>query len=343
MTAKMLRAAITGVRRAELVEVDRPRPRDNWALVRVEVTPMCTEYKAWKAGWLTGCLGHEAAGTVVEVAQPGKVAVGDRVVVMPMYPCGACPLCVAGDYIHCRNTVDFASFTGSPEGSATYAQYLLKPDWLLPKIPSGMTTEHASLAICSLGPSFGALQRMNTGAFDTLMVTGLGPVGLGAVANGVFRGARVIGVDSNPWRAERARKLGAYAVVDPTDPEAAAAVQELTHGVGVDMALDCSGVPAAHRFCVDMVRRRGQVAFVGECGEDTVLHISDDMIRKGISLHGVWHYNLSLFPAIMHLVAARPDLVDLLVSHILPMSQLQHAFEISTAQESAKILLHPWE
>ncbi len=150
-----------------LKELEKPVPKDNDVLVKVHATPMCTEYGRFEAGVKSEYLGHEAAGEVVDVAQPGRVKVGDRVVVMPQYPCGKCELCVSGNYIYCENTVDFRAFTGSPEGSATYAQYMLKPDWLLPAIPEGVSYERAGLALCALGPSFGAFQSMGVSAFDT--------------------------------------------------------------------------------------------------------------------------------------------------------------------------------
>ena len=56
-----------------------------------------------------------AAGEVVAVAQPGRVAVGARVAVMLQYPCGQCVLCAAGEYIHCEDVVDFAAFSGQDE------------------------------------------------------------------------------------------------------------------------------------------------------------------------------------------------------------------------------------
>jgi L-iditol 2-dehydrogenase len=92
--------AIVGDRRATLVEVPEPQPKDDWAVVKVHAAPMCAEYKAFVSGGKAERLGHEAAGEVAAIAQPGRVRVGDRVVVMPQYPCGKCPLCVAGDYIH---------------------------------------------------------------------------------------------------------------------------------------------------------------------------------------------------------------------------------------------------
>jgi L-iditol 2-dehydrogenase len=340
--AAMKQAAIVGERQAALQEVPEPRPKENWVVVKVHAAPMCAEYKGFVAGHRADRLGHEAAGEVVAVAQPGRVKEGDRVVVMPQYPCGKCALCVAGDYIHCESNTDFARFTGGPEGSATMAQYLLKPDWLLPPIPEGVSYERASLACCALGPSFGAFQTMGLSAFDTVLITGLGPVGLGAIVNARFRGARVLGVESVPWRVERAQKMGAAAVLDPRATDLVAQIRELTDGRGVDCALDCSGSVHAERLCIDATRRKGKVAFIGECGDDLAIRISPDMIRKGLTLIGSWHYNLSAFPSVMKVIRESP-LIDLLISHVLPMSRIQEAFEISASHETAKMLLKPWE
>jgi threonine dehydrogenase-like Zn-dependent dehydrogenase len=337
----MLKAVITGKREAGLVEVPRPAPVENWALVKVHVTPMCTEYKAFVAGRRSEYLGHEAVGEVVEVAQPARVQVGDRVVVMPQYPCGVCDLCIRGDYIHCEHTVDFAAFTGGPEGRATYAQYLLKPDWLLPKIPDGVSYEMASLALCALGPSFGALDAMTTDSFDTVLVTGAGPVGLGAVANAIYRGARVIVTESIPYRAELARSLGADLVLDPRDDTTVARVRDETGGRGVDKAVDCSGVPAAQRFCIDATRRRGEVTFVGECHDPLELRISPDMIRKGLTLRGSWHYNLALYPEILQVIQNSP-VASKLITHRFPMSAIQEAMTVSASHQCGKIILDPW-
>ena len=339
----MKKAVIVGERRAGLVEVPDPEPREDWVVVKVRAAPMCTEYKSFVAGNRQEHLGHEAAGEVVEVARPGRVQVGDRVVVMPQYPCGRCALCVTGDYIHCEHVVDFAQFAGTPEGRATMAQYLLKPDWLLPAIPDGVSYEHASLACCGLGPTFGACERMGVGAFDTVLVTGLGPVGLGGVVNAVYRGARVIGVESHPWRAQRARELGAAEVIDPADGKALQQVLDLTGGRGVDKAVDCSGQVEAHRFCIDAVRRRGQVAFVGECSDETPIRVSADLIRKGLSLVGSWHYNLQYVSGIMQIIARRGPVLDRLISHVFPLEQVQQAWELQISGACAKIILQPWE
>ena len=334
--------AITGKRACELVDKPNPKAAEDFVVVKIHSAPMCTEYKAYAAGHLADCLGHEAAGEVVEVAQPGRARVGDRVVVMPLYPCGKCPLCLAGEYIHCRNSVDPLKVCGCEAGTATYAQYCIKQDWLLLPIPDGVSYDHAAMACCGLGPTFGAMQRMDVGVFDTVLITGLGPVGLGGVINARYRGARVIGVDGNAWRADLARKLGAEAVIDPADKNALQDILDLTGGVGADKALDCSGAPEAQRLMIDALRRRGQAAFVGE-GGDLTITVSSDMIRKGITLHGQWHWNLADAPRMMRMVAESADALDKLITHTFPMSRAGEAWELQLTARSGKVILHPWE
>jgi L-iditol 2-dehydrogenase len=337
----MQQVVVNGVRQATLVETLDLIPVANWVVVKVYAAPMCAEYKTFLAGTQTALLGHEAAGEVVAVAQPGRVKLGDRVVAMPMYGCGKCALCLSGDYIYCQQQPDFTAATGQTDGRSTMAQYILKQDWLLMPIPDGLSYELGVLACCGIGPSFGAMQSMDVAAFDTILITGLGPVGLGAIVNARFRGARVIAVESVPWRVERARAMGATTIIDPRDEAALAQIMQLTDGRGVDCALDCSGNVQAERLCVDATRRKGQVAFIGECNDELGLRISPDMIRKGLTLMGSWHYNLNDYPKIMQVIQESP-LIDQLISHVMPMCEIQAAFELSASHETAKIILQPW-
>jgi threonine dehydrogenase-like Zn-dependent dehydrogenase len=338
----MKRAAVVGERKAELVAAPDPEPKGDWVLVKIQAAPMCTEYKAWAAGYKVGQLGHEAVGEVAAVAQPGRVEVGDRVVVMPQFACGKCALCLAGDYIYCEDSYDFAQVHGTADGSATMAQYLLKPDWLLHPIPDGMSYERASLALCGLGPSFGAFQQMQVGAFDTVLITGAGPVGLGAVVNAMYRGATPIVVESIPYRVAVAGRMGVAHVLDPNDNDLVGKIRELTGGKGVDCALDCAGAVPAQRVCLEATRRRGRIAFIGECGDELPIRVSPDLIRNGHTLHGSWHYSRPDAAPILNIIQESP-LIDHLISHVLPMSGIQDAFELSASQQTAKIILKPWE
>lgn len=341
----MKKVTIDGEKRVKIVEVPDPRAKADWVVVKIHTAPMCTEYKAFLSGRFANQLGHEAAGEVVDVAQPGRVKVGDRVVVMPTSPCGACGYCLSGEYIHCQDTVDFAGLHGTEDGAHTMAQYMLKADWMLVPVPDDLSNDHAAMACCGLGPTFGALERIQATSAETVLITGLGPVGLGGVINATYRGARVIGVDSNQYRVQKALALGAEAVIDPTITDAVDQIIELTDdGRGVDHALDCSGVPAAHRLCIDATRRKGTVSFVGESGaNETALVISRDMIRKGLTLHGSWHYNMKDTPKIMKVIAANRDKLEQLISHRFPIDDAQQAFELQLTGQCAKVLLQPWE
>jgi len=340
----MKQVTVTGKERAGVSMVEAPRAMDNWVVVKVHAAPMCTEYKAFAAGASYPLWGHEAAGEVVEAAQSGRVTVGDRVVVMPMNACGACALCLDGDYIHCQDALDFAAIHGGTNGLGTMAQYLLKQDWMLVPIPGGMSYDHAAMACCGLGPTFGAFQLMALDRHDTVLITGLGPVGLGGVINAVYRGARVIAVDSIEYRARKALELGAAAVINPADEEALQQILALTSdGRGVDKAVDCSGVVAAHRLCIDAARRKGQVAFVGECGDDTPLRISKDMIRKGLRLIGSWHFNMADTPRMMKMIGEIGDQLDKLITHRFAIDDIQTAWETQLSGQCGKVILQPWE
>jgi threonine dehydrogenase-like Zn-dependent dehydrogenase len=336
------KAVIFGNQKTGIVDVPDPKPKEDWVVVKVHASAMCTEYKMFAAGRQAGLIGHEGAGEVSAVAQPGNVEVGDRVIILPGYPCGKCELCLSGDSIYCEGRVDFAEFMGTGEGSGAFAQYVVKPSWRLSLIPDGVSYEKATMAIDGIGASFGGLQAIGVNAFDTVLITGLGPVGLGGIVNARFRGARVIGVEPVPWRRERAKQMGAEEVFDPNDEDILGRIKALTGGRGVDCGMDCSGTAHGERLCIDAVRRRGRVAFVGECSQDLAIQASRDMIRKGLTLVGTWCYNTANIPQILQVIQESP-LIDLLISHVMPMRRIQEAFELLVSGKCAKVVLTPWE
>ncbi|MBD3175809.1 MAG: zinc-binding dehydrogenase [Armatimonadia bacterium] len=338
--SRMKVLAIEGPRRSALHEVTTPRPVGDWALVRVTCAPMCTEFKGYREGRVSEGLGHEAVGVVEAVAQEGPVQPGNRVVVMPQYPCGQCTLCLTGDYIHCEHSPDFVAKTGGDTGQATMAQYLIKPMSLLVPIPDEMPDEHAGMACCGLGPTFSACDRLGLSGMDTVLITGLGPVGLGGVINAKHRGSRVIAIDPVAYRRELAASLGADHVLEPTDVTLEH-IRDLCRGRGVDKAIECAGVAAAQRLCIDALRRRGEMAFVAEAG-DLVVKVSQDLIRKGLTVHGVWHYNMGRTPAMMEQITEMGVQLDQLITHRFPMSGADEAFELQMTGECGKVVLDPW-
>ena len=97
-------AAMFGDKTGGLVDKPDPKAKGEFVVVKIMVTPMCTEYHGFSRGAKFDSLGHEAAGEVVEVAQEGKVKVGDRVVVPFTISCGECFFCKQGQFSACERT-----------------------------------------------------------------------------------------------------------------------------------------------------------------------------------------------------------------------------------------------
>lgn len=330
--------AITGVQQCELVDKPQPVAKDEWVVVEIEAAPMCTEVQLYRKGENTDWLGHEAAGRVTEVARPGQVKVGDRVVVMPNFGCGRCELCLSGEHIHCRQALSPRGAVGPTVGIATYAQFCSKQDWLLVPIPEDISTEHASMACCGLGPTFNAMGRMNVTATDTVLISGLGAVGLGGVINAVSRGARVIALEGHPYRAELGRTLGVERVIDPADPDKLKIIQDLTGGRGVDKSVETSSAEEAAGFLVQAARPMGQVASVGWGGP----MLARDLVAKGLTVHGVWHWNhFRDGRAMMQTIRRSRALLDKFITHRFPMSQVRDAWELQMTGRCGKVVLDP--
>ncbi len=332
---------ITGRRSVRLIEKPMPRIDANYVLVKVIVVPMCNEYHAYTGGMYLernrpDSLGHEIAGEVMAAPAGASVRPGDRVVALCGFPCGRCVLCRRGYYSHCAQTEDPRKVCGSDSGECGFAQYAIKPDWLLEPIPDGMSYDHASMACCGLGPTFGAMERLGVTAGGTVLITGLGPVGLGGIVNARARGARVIGFTRSPYRAELARRLGCELLAGLSRTDVLAA----TDGRGADYVLECSGQPEYQRLAIDAVARLGGVAFLAEPGR---IDISvDDLVQRGVTLLGTLDINRNDVGRLLQVIGSVPEQLDLLITHRLPLERIAEAFEAQAAFQSGKILLFPW-
>jgi L-iditol 2-dehydrogenase len=333
-------AAITGPHSAAVV--DRPEPQAGGDVVKVKilVAPACTEWRQYRDGDPGDVLGHEAAGVVADPGSSTLVRAGDRVVVMPQYGCGRCALCLAGEHIHCPNQRDVLAETGSEAGTATYAQYLLKPDWLLVPVPDDVQLDHAAMACCGLGPSFNAMERLRVDTLDTVLVSGCGPVGLGAVVNARVRGARTIALEPHPGRAALARELGAELVIDPRAEDVVDQVRAATGGHGADAAVETSGAPGASVVLEAATRVHGRLAFLN--WEGTV--VLEQMVPKAQEIHGCWHWNhLRDGVRMLAIIRRAAPLLDRMITHRFPLDDVGEAWEVQLDGNCGKVLLHPWD
>ena len=337
----MKHAVVTGKNQCGLEEVDDPQVAENYVKVKIHSAPLCTEFHLFEKGDARPLGGHEAAGEVVDIGPSvNMVKTGDRVVVMPQSGCGVCDLCTSGDHIYCETKKDPKAICGNETGTTTYAQYCVQQDWLLVPIPDDLSYDHASMACCGFGPGFNAMQTMRVMPTDTVLISGLGPVGLGTAAIALYRGARVLGLDMNPYRVELAREMGVEAVVDPTRDSALDEIMDLTDGKGVDKSVECSSVDTAPDFLVKAAARRGQIASPGWGGPMNAREIN----AKGLTVHGCWHWNHQRdTQAMMGTIRGAKVLLDKFITHTFPFTQVQQALETRSTNTCGKIILHPWE
>ncbi len=120
----------------------------------------------------------------------------------------------------------------------------------------------------------------------TVLVTGCGPIGLFAVGICAAAGAaHIVASDVNPKRLALARRMGAHDTVQPNEVDEA--VKRATGGLGVDVVLEMSGVPAAIHQAFAMVRVGGRVQMLGIPAKPMDVNFATEVIFKGITIYGV--------------------------------------------------------
>jgi threonine dehydrogenase-like Zn-dependent dehydrogenase len=328
----MLGVVFVGDSRIEVREFPDPAPKPGEALVRIAASAICgSELHSYHSpeGSRGHLVGHEMVGEVVAAHQTAHIAVGDRVALQIMTGCGRCHYCLRGDYEHCK---DMGYLLGG------HAEMIAAPEMCCLPLPDDVNWERGVLlGGDTIGTTYRTLSRIGVNAFQTVAVLGCGPIGLGMLALLRFLGARVIAADVSSYRRELARKLGAWRVLDPTAENVVASIVGLTDGEGADVALDCSPSPATLTAALDCVRKFGTLGLVGEKGE-TIIHPSNQFLRKEIRAVGSWYYNPGDYFEIMRLYHRGLE-VDDLITHRFPLAQAEAAFSTFASGQSGKVLI----
>jgi threonine dehydrogenase-like Zn-dependent dehydrogenase len=247
---------------AEAPEPTVPGP--DGAVVSVDATAICGSDLHFYDGDIdlgTAIpVGHEFLGTVLEIGpEVRRFRVGDRVLTASVAGCGRCDGCATGDPVRC---VEGPKVFGSgmlPGGQAT-AVAVPAADFQLLAIPDGMDDEAALLLTDNLSTGWAGAQRAEFEPGGTVVVLGLGAVGLCAVRSALALGAgRVLAVDPVGGRRTRAADSGAEPVEGPT----VEAVLEATGGRGADAVIDAVAHDATLDDALACVRAGGTVSVIG--------------------------------------------------------------------------------
>ena len=329
--------------------------------------------------------GHEGVGTICEVTPGSRFKVGDRVIIYQGNPCGECFVCERGlSPTHCLN-IPYELFAkagtqspgakldvleqlgvdnpldvpgglksienacGSESGGFGFVQYRIAPDCMLQKIPDDLPFRYAALALCSLGCTYTGIEEMDVRTDDWVVVGGVGFIGFGSIINAKYRGARVIVLARNPFRAAQALKMGADHIVNPDDPDWLEQIHALTgHLHGADHVIEASGYPYYQEKCLQAVRRFGHVwlyGFLVESAQALPINLLDSIQNRGVVLSGSMDVHVIHREGLLRMLCNPKvqEMADHLITHEYNMSEAAEAFEAALSKRAGKIYLYPQE
>jgi threonine 3-dehydrogenase len=344
MWAVRKRAAEPGL---VLDEVPVPTPGDDEVLVLVEAASVCgtdlhiLHWDAWARQRIAPplTLGHEFAGTVVEVGRNVRhVAAGDYVSAESHVTCGACFHCRTGQAHMCERT----QILGVDRDGA-FAQYVAVPESVV------WQNDRAKLPpeIATLQEPFGnavfALSHVDVSA-KSVAILGCGPVGLFSIGIARASGAvRVLASDRKPFRLALAERMGVTAALDTrTVDDTPAWFVDQNEGEHPDVVFEMSGNPAAIVNAFEIVRNGGRVILFGIPAEPVRLDIAEALIFKNLEVSAVsgrrvwdtWYRTRWLLEH--GVVDLRP-----LITAELGLDGFQRGFDLLDSGEACKIVLHP--
>jgi alcohol dehydrogenase len=328
---------------------DRPRPtlqKPTDAIVRIEKTTICgTDLHILRGHVPTAeagrILGHEGVGIVVETGTAVQdYRVGDRVLISCITACRRCPACAEGFYGHC----DDGGWILGNVIDGCQAEYVRIPhiDGSAYPLPHGVDAD-AYVMLSDILPT-----GLEVGVEDgqvkegsVVAVIGAGPVGLATVvAAALRRPSRLIVVDLDAYRLEVARSLGATDCLDNSEGAAARVIMEMTHGRGVDVAIEAIGTPPGWYLCEDIVASGGNIAILGVHGKSVTLHLERMWKRNFTLTAGLVH--TTTIPKLKAAVDAGTIDPTRLISHHFGLSQLENAYDVfgnAARHQALKVIL----
>jgi L-iditol 2-dehydrogenase len=322
----MMAAVLYGKEHLQVEPVAVPTIDRGDILVRVKVALTCgTDVKVFRRGYHARMIvppavfGHELAGDVVAVGQDvTNFTIGQRVVAANSAPCGDCFFCKRGLENLCEDLLF---------NNGAYAQYIRIPARIVQRntypIPDKVGYQDAAL-VEPLACVVRGFEESAPRAGDTVAIVGLGPIGLMFVKLAKLYGCRVIAVGRRQTQLDRALALGADDLIvaaEHSDP--VKSIREMTHGRGVDVAIEAVGRPQTWQWAVNMVRRGGTVNFFGGCPNDSKVNLDTALLHYSeITCKASFHHTPAYIRKALALVSAGHITASVFVNREEPLANL---------------------
>jgi alcohol dehydrogenase len=341
-----------GKDRIAVEEVPKPVAKAGEAVIRITATTICGtdvhivrgEYPV-RPGLI---LGHEPVGVIEELG-PGlesEYAIGQRVIVGAITPCGQCFYCLNGTHSQCGGPIGGWRFGNTINGA--WAEYLLVPDARanLAPIPEMLSDEEVLLCPDIFSTGLAGAESGNIKVGDSVAIFAQGPIGLCATLGARLKGAAlIIGIDSIPQRLDMARLFGANVTLDPKACDAIAEIKRLTGGRGVDVAIEALGRQETFENALRATRPGGTLSSLGVYSGKLVapyeaLHagLGDQRIVTTLCPGGKERMRRLMAMVEHHRVDLSP-----LVTHHFGLEDIAEAYDVFSQQRGGvlKVALYP--
>ena len=316
-------------------------------LVKVEAALTCgTDVKTFRRGHpvliknIPSGFGHEFSGIVEKISEGVEnVKVGDRVVCANSAPCGECFYCKREEYNLCEN-LDLLN--------GAYAEYIVIPERIVKKntllIPNNLSFEKAAFSEPLANVVHGA-ERTNIKPGQSVGIIGIGPIGLMFARVAKLKGARVIVAGRNPEKLKLAEE---FAHVDEiVDLKKYQNPEKIFKDFsdekrGLDVAIECVGLPEIWELVFSCVRPGGTVHFFGGCKSGSFVNLdTTKMHYNDIKIMSVFHHTPKYFRQALDLIASGKLEVEKLITDTLPLEKVEYAMEQHIAGKDIKFLIKP--
>ena len=357
-------ALVTAPGRIEITEIEFGPPREGEVILRMEAAGVCrTDYKVSK-GLQSGqrprypmLLGHEGAGVVEQVGLGvTRLQGGDRVAVGCRVPCGSCVMCRRNDPRRCNNSsarapvgslASAGARGGGPLGLGGVAERVPVDVGATFAVSDGMPMTTASLLGCAVMTGTGAVFH-TAGVWPgaTTAVIGCGGIGLATVQGAqVANASQVIAVDISDLKLEWALSMGATHAVNSTKEDAVEAVRALTDGQGVNFSFEAVGMAVTLEQALGMLSYGGVATMIGvpPVGSEAELNPSTFFRNTStlMTTHGGEGIPAHDFPVLDSLYQSGSLDLDAMVTHTIPLSDMERGFENLEANSAIRTVVVP--
>ncbi len=326
-------AFLLAPKQIEIRQTDVPRPAAHEVSIQPLRAGICGSDVSFFLGHRTPLaypllLGHELVGRITALGENvTHLAIGQRVIVEPNYPCGVCRFCRAG-----RGNICLAKTSLGVNIPGGFADTLVAPAEFVWRVPDSVTDEDA-VTIEPLAVSLHALWTSDAKMGDTIAVLGCGATGLLLIQSAIAAGMRVIAHDKFPDKLAMAHQLGAV-IEDRPDR-----LPETCQTLNVTTVFECAGVRATVELALHAVPRGGQVILIG-LANASASFVPLRLVREGIRVQGSIIYDHPHdFARAIDLVARGKLKPSQIITDTLPFTEIARALELASSGQAGKVLV----